>query len=108
MSWLYLLGAGLAEIGFAVSLKASHGLARPLPAVLFVFFSVVSLGLLSQAVKALPVGTAYAVWTGIGTAGTALFGVFVLREPITALRIASLLFIMLGVIGLRFGAGRPG
>lgn len=108
MSWLYVIAAGIAEIVFAVSLKASNGFTRLGPTVVFLIFVVASLYCLSQAVKGLPVGTAYAVWTGIGTAGTALVGLLVLKEPAGTFRLVSLLLILLGTIGLRLADGRAG
>lgn len=106
MSWLYVIAAGLAEIVFAVSLKASQGFTRLGPSLVFLVFVTVSLYFLSQALKGLPVGTAYAVWTGIGTAGTAVVGLLLLSEPLTALRLVSLLLILAGTVGLRLAQGR--
>ncbi|TKD14447.1 MAG: QacE family quaternary ammonium compound efflux SMR transporter, partial [Mesorhizobium sp.] len=81
MSWILLFFAGLFEIGWAIGLKYTDGFSKPLPTVLTVVSMVVSLALLGLALKTLPVGTAYAVWTGIGTVGTALLGIWLLGEP---------------------------
>ena len=96
-----LLAAGLFETGFAVMLKLSHGFTRILPTVLFCVFALASFGLLNLALKDLPVGTAYAVWTGIGAAGTATVGILALGEPADALRIAAISLIVIGAIGLQ-------
>lgn len=104
MSWVYLFFAGLFEIGWAVGLKYTDGFTRPLPTVLTVLSMIVSLGLLGLALKHLPVGTAYAVWTGIGTVGTAILGIWLLSEPATALRLACIALIVSGIIGLKLAA----
>jgi quaternary ammonium compound-resistance protein SugE len=101
MSWLLLLLSGLVEAGWAIGLKASEGLTRPLPTVLTLVGMVVSFVLLSLATRAVPVGTAYAVWVGIGTIGTAALGIIFYAEPISAPRIASLALIIAGIIGLK-------
>lgn len=105
MAWLLLFVAGLLEIGFALSLKASDGFSRLLPSVLFVAFAIASLVLLNLALKSLPIGTAYAVWTGIGAAGTAALGMLVLGEPVVASRIGFIGLIVAGVIGLQLTGG---
>ncbi len=105
MAWLMLIVAGLLEIGFALSLKASDGFSRLLPSVLFVVFAIASLALLSFALKSLPIGTAYSVWTGIGAAGTATIGMLVLGEPMLASRIGFIGLIIAGVIGLQMTGG---
>jgi quaternary ammonium compound-resistance protein SugE len=101
MPWLYLLLAGLFEIGWAVGLKHTMGFTRPLATVLTVAAMLASLGLLGLALKSLPLGTAYAVWTGIGTVGTALFGILVLAEPATAPRLVCIGLIVAGILGLK-------
>jgi len=101
MSWVLLVLAGLFEIGWAVGLKYTEGFTRPLPTVLTVGAMVISLGLLGLAMRTLPVGTAYAVWVGIGAAGTVLLGILVLNEPATAARLISVALIVAGVIGLK-------
>ncbi|RWG54605.1 MAG: quaternary ammonium compound efflux SMR transporter SugE [Mesorhizobium sp.] len=101
MSWIFLFLAGLFEIGWAIGLKYTDGFSKPLPTVLTIVSMVVSLGLLGLALKTLPVGTAYAVWTGIGTVGTALLGIWLLGEPATAVRLACIGLIVSGIVGLK-------
>ncbi len=100
-SWLFLLIAGLLEIVFAMLLVASKGFTRPLVTICIIVVAILSLYCLSQAAKTLPIGTAYAVWTGIGAAGTALIGIVFMREPANFFRVMSLLLIVGGVIGLK-------
>jgi quaternary ammonium compound-resistance protein SugE len=102
MAWLFLFLAGLFEIGWAVGLKYTGGFARLAPTVVTVASMIASLGLLGLALKALPIGTAYAIWTGIGTIGTVLFGILVLDEPSDPLRLFCVALILAGVIGLKF------
>lgn len=104
MAWLHLLLAGLLEVGWAVGLKYSHGFTRLGPSLWTLASMAASFALLGLALKSLPLGTAYAVWTGIGTLGTALFGLWLLNEPASALRLASIGLIILGIIGLRLSA----
>ena len=101
MAWLLLITAGLFETGFAVMLKLSHGFTRILPTILFCVFALASFGLLNLALRDLPVGTAYAVWTGLGAAGTATVGILALGEPADALRLAAISLIVIGAIGLQ-------
>lgn len=101
MPWLLVVIAGLLETGFAISLKASDGFSRLLPSVCFVLFAAGSFGLLSTALRDLPVGPAYAVWTGIGAAGTAVAGMAFLGEPVQALKIFSIVLVIAGVVGLQ-------
>ncbi|MBA4289017.1 MAG: quaternary ammonium compound-resistance protein SugE [Pseudomonas sp.] len=101
MSWLILLLAGLFEVAWAIGLKYTDGFTRPLPTLLTVSAIIVSLALLSLAMKGLPLGTAYAVWTGIGAIGTLIAGVILFGEPITLLRMASAALIICGLIGLK-------
>lgn len=101
MSWIYLVLAGLTEIGWAVGLKYTDGWSRLWPSVATGVLMIVSFVFLSLAVKTLPIGTAYAVWTGIGAAGTAIAGIFLFGEPRDALRILSIALIVAGVAGLR-------
>jgi quaternary ammonium compound-resistance protein SugE len=96
-----LFVAGLFEIGFALGLKFSEGFSRLWPTLGMVLAGAVSFYLLSTAMKSLPAGTAYAIWTGIGAAGTAAVGILLLGESASPLRIASLALIVAGVIGLR-------
>lgn len=102
MSWILLTLAGLFEIGWAVGLKYSEGFTRPLPSVLTVISMGVSLWLLALAMRQLPLGTAYAVWTGIGTVGTAIVGMAVLGEPRHAARIICITLIVAGIAGLKY------
>ena len=101
MPWILLFLAGLFEIAWAVGLKYTDGFTRPLPTALTVAAMVASVGLLGLAVKHLPVGTAYAVWTGIGTIGTALLGILLFGEPATAARLACIGLIVAGIAGLK-------
>jgi quaternary ammonium compound-resistance protein SugE len=101
MAWVLLITAGVFETGFAVMLKLSDGFTKLLPTVLFCVFALVSFGLLNLALRDLPVGTAYAVWTGIGAAGTAIAGILALGEPAGALRVAAISLIVIGAIGLQ-------
>ncbi|MBZ9964006.1 quaternary ammonium compound efflux SMR transporter SugE [Mesorhizobium sp. BR1-1-2] len=104
MSWIFLFFAGLFEIGWAIGLKYTDGFTRLVPTMLTVASMIVSLTLLGLALKALPVGTAYAVWTGIGTVGTALLGIWLLGEPATVIRLACIALIVCGIMGLKFAA----
>ena len=104
MSWIFLFFAGLFEIGWAIGLKYTDGFSKPLPTLLTIASMIVSLGLLGLALKTLPVGTAYAVWTGIGTVGTALLGIWLLGEPATAVRLACIGLIVSGIVGLKLVA----
>lgn len=100
-SWSLLCLAAAFEIGFAVALKLSRGLTSPLPGALAVLCMVVSLGLLALAMRQLPAGVSYAVWTGLGTVGTALIGILWLGESAGIVKLASLLLIALGAVGLK-------
>lgn len=101
MSWTYLFIAGLCEIAWAVGLKYTEGFTRLVPSVLVAGAMVASMGLLGLAVRQLPIGTAYAVWTGIGTLGAAIFGMVVLGESAGALRLACIGLIAAGIAGLK-------
>jgi quaternary ammonium compound-resistance protein SugE len=103
--WLILLIASLFEISWAIGLKYSHGFTRPLPSVVTVVGLVMSVALLALAARTLPIGTAYAVWTGIGAAGTAILGLWLFGEPATPARLACIALIILGVIGLKIAGG---
>ncbi len=104
MAWLVLLLAGLFEVGWAIGLKYTDGFTRIVPSVLTVLSMVVSVLLLGLALKTLPVGTGYAVWTGIGTVGTALLGIYLLGEPATATRLACIGLIVAGILGLKLAS----
>lgn len=110
MAWIILFVAGLFEIGWAVGLKYTEGFTRLWPTVGTGFSLVLSMALLGLALKTLPLGTAYAVWTGIGAVGTALFGILVLKEPATAARLVCLCLIVAGILGLKLFSppGAPG
>ena len=101
MNWLILVLAGLFEIGWAIGLKYTDGFTRLWPTVGTVLAMTISLGLLGIAVKSLPVGTAYAIWVGVGAIGTATLGIVLLGEPATAGRLLSLALILTGIIGLK-------
>ena len=101
MPWILLLLAGLSEIGWAVGLKYTEGFSRLWPSVGTITAMVVSMILLGLAVKALPIGTAYAVWTGIGTVGTAILGIALFGESMSAMRLVCIALIAIGIIGLK-------
>ena len=101
MAWIILLAAGLFEIGWAVGLKYTEGFSRLVPTMLTVGSMVVSLGLLGLALKTLPLGTAYAIWTGVGTVGTALLGILLFDEQANVARLACIALIAAGIIGLK-------
>jgi quaternary ammonium compound-resistance protein SugE len=105
MAWLLLIVAGLFETGFAICLKLSHGLTRIGPTVLFALFALASFGLLTFSLRYLEVGPAYAVWTGIGAAGTVVIGMIWLGEVATVLKLASIGLVLAGVIGLQLSGG---
>ena len=101
MAWILLLLAGLLEIGWAIGLKLTEGFTRPVPTVLTVAAIAGSMALLGLAARSLPIGTAYAVWVGIGAAGTAILGIALLGEPASAARIAFLALLVVAVAGLK-------
>jgi quaternary ammonium compound-resistance protein SugE len=101
MSWLFLFVAGLFEVGWAIGLKYTEGFTRLVPSVLTVGAMTLSIVLLGLALRALPVGTAYAVWTGIGAVGTAALGIYLFDEPAGAARLASIAMIVAGIVGLK-------
>ncbi len=101
MHWILLLIAGLFEISWAVGLKLSHGFSQLIPSVITVICMVLSFYFLALALKNLPLGTAYAIWTGIGTLGTVIFGIILFREPITAMRLLCIGLILCGITGLK-------
>ena len=101
MHWIFLLVAGLFEISWAVGLKYSHGFTRIMPSFITVIFMIASFYFLALSLKNLPLGTAYAVWTGIGTVGTVVLGVILFKEPVTVLRILCILLIIGGITGLK-------
>ncbi|KJQ36835.1 quaternary ammonium compound efflux SMR transporter SugE [Enterobacter bugandensis] len=101
MSWIILFIAGLLEVVWAIGLKYTHGFTRLTPSVITVTAMIASIVLLSWAMRSLPVGTAYAVWTGIGAVGAAITGILLLGESASLARIASLALIVAGIIGLK-------
>ncbi len=101
MAWLVLFVAGLFEIAWAVGLKYSEGFTRLWPSVGTAVALVGSMGLLGVALRTLPLGTAYAVWTGIGTIGTAILGIVLFKEPATAMRLVCIALIVAGIVGLK-------
>nr|PZN50862.1 MAG: QacE family quaternary ammonium compound efflux SMR transporter [Chloroflexota bacterium] len=105
MAWVILVVAGLFEMAWALLLKQSEGLTRPVPTIGFVVCLALSMFLLAQALKSLPVGSAYAVWTGIGAAGTAIVGMIFLGESRDVLKLVSLVMLIAGIIGLRLTSG---
>jgi len=104
MAWIVLCIAGLLEVVWAIGLKYTHGFSRLGPSVITVVAMVVSMVLLSWAMKSLPAGTAYAVWTGIGAVGAAIAGILLLGESASPARLLSLSLIVLGIIGLKFSS----
>jgi len=104
MAWFYLLTAGLLEIAWAIGLKYTHGFSRLGPSVATVCAMVASFAFLSIALKTIPVGTAYAVWTGIGAAGVAIIGMALFGESREVLRILCILLIIAGAVGLKFAS----
>ncbi|MGL4239306.1 DMT family transporter [Tabrizicola sp.] len=100
--WLVILIAGLMETGWALGLKYSDGFSKPIPSVLTVIGALASFYLLSIAMKDIPVGTAYAVWVGIGAVGTAIAAVYLFGEPVSAMRVAGIGLIIAGIAALKF------
>lgn len=101
MHWILLTTAGLFEVGFTTALKASEGFSRLMPTILFILFAAASFALLNLSMRHIALGTAYAVFTGIGTVGTAAVGILVYKEPSGAARLAFLGLIVVGIIGLK-------
>jgi len=104
MHWIILVVAGLFEVGWAVGLKYTEGFTRLWPTVGTIVSMIISLGLLGIAMKTLPVGTAYAIWVGIGTVGAIIAGVVFMGDTMNLLRGVSLLFIVIGIIGLKLAS----
>jgi quaternary ammonium compound-resistance protein SugE len=104
MAWFVLFLAGLLEIGWVVGLKYTAGFTRPLPTVLTVISMVASLGLLGLSLKTLPLGTAYAIWTGVGTLGTAVLGIVLSGEEANVARLACIGLIVAGIVGLKLAS----
>ncbi|HRL11369.1 MAG TPA: quaternary ammonium compound efflux SMR transporter SugE [Aggregatilineales bacterium] len=106
MPWVILTIAGLLEVVWALMLKQSEGFSKPVPTVIFIVSLILSMVLLSIALRSLPVGTAYAVWTGIGAAGTAIIGMLILGESRDVLKLVSLVMLIAGIIGLRLSSSQ--
>ena len=104
MAWTLLVIAGLFEIGWAIGLKYTEGFTRLWPSVWTVTAMIVSVALLGLALKSIPVGTGYAVWTGIGATGTAILGIVLFGDPATALRLACIALIVCGIVGLKLAS----
>ena len=111
MAWVTLFVAGLLEIAWAIGLKYTEGFTRLVPSVLTLLSMAASMALLGLALKTLPIGTAYAVWTGIGAVGASVLGIVLFKEPATAARVVCIAAIVGGILGLKFlptaGAGTP-
>ena len=101
MAWLVLVVAGVFEVGWAVGLKYAEGFTRLWPTLGTIVAMIVSLGLLGLALRSLPLGTAYAIWTGVGTVGTALLGIALFHDAADPLRLACITLIVVGIIGLK-------
>jgi len=104
MSWIILFFAGLFEVGWAVGLKYTDGFSKPLPTALTVAAMAISLGLLGLAMKELPLGTAYAIWTGVGAVGTVIAGIILFGESMALMRLVSVALIVTGLVGLKISA----
>ena len=104
MNWLILVLAGLFEIGWAIGLKYTEGFSRLWPSIATALAMIVSLGLLGIAMKSLPVGTAYAVWVGVGAVGTVILGIALFGEPANPVRLVSVALIVAGIVGLKLGS----
>ena len=101
MKWLMLIIAGLLEMGWAVGLKYSEGFTKLVPSIFTIMGMIASFYFLSLALKSLPLGTAYAIWTGIGTVGTVTLGIILFKEPIDITRLICIGFIVIGIVGLK-------
>ncbi len=106
MAWFVLVLAGVFEVIWSVAMKASHGFTRPLPSVVTVVGMVASVWLLAWAMRTIPLGTAYAIWTGIGALGAVVCGILVFHEPATVLRLVSASLVLAGIVGLKLAACR--
>ena len=104
MPWIILVLAGLFEVGWAIGLKYTEGFTKPLPTIGTIAAMAISLGLLGIAMKSLPVGTAYAIWVGVGAVGTVILGIVLFHEPMNALRMVSVGLIVAGLVGLKLAS----
>lgn len=105
MAWFVLVAAGLLETGWAIGLKYTHGFTRPVPSILTAVAIAASMWLLALSARSLPIGTAYAVWTGIGALGTAVLGIILFDEPASAGRLAFLALLVISLVGLKLTSG---
>jgi len=101
VNWLVLIIAGLFEVWWAIGLKYSQGFTKLVPSIFTIFGMIASFYFLSLALKHLPLGTAYAIWTGIGTIGTVVFGIILFKEPVDVIRLVCIGFIVVGIVGLK-------
>jgi quaternary ammonium compound-resistance protein SugE len=108
MAWIILILAGLFEIGWAIGLKYTQGFTRLVPTAVTVASMILSIGLLGLALRTLPLGTAYAMWTGIGTLGTAILGIYFFAEPASPARLFCIALIVAGLVGLKLVSPDPG
>ena len=104
MAWIAVIAAGVLEVGFATMLKLSNNFTKVWPSIGFLVFASGSFSLLAWSLKVLPIGTAYAIWTGIGAAGTAILGMVLFKDPVSIVRITAIVFIVTGVILLNFSS----
>jgi len=107
MAWIYLFIAGLFEIGWAIGLKYTEGFTKLWPSVITIIGMILSFYFLSTAVKSIPIGTAYAIWTGIGAVGTAILGIFLFGESKEVIRLLFILLIIIGIVGLKIFSKVP-
>lgn len=105
MAWVYLLLAGLLEVVWAYSMKLSEGFSKPLPAAITIVTMIGSFALLAMAMRSLPLGTAYTIWTGIGAVGAFVLGIVALGEPVTPMRIGAAVLIVSGLVLMKLSAG---
>lgn len=101
MEWVYLIGAGILEIGWALGMKFSENFTKPVPTIATIILLIMSFALLQMAIRTIPLGTAYAIWTGIGAAGTAIISMILFKESADIARILCIMLIVAGVVGLK-------
>lgn len=104
MAWIILIFAGIFEIVWAYSMKMSEGFTKLTPSIITLFFMILSFGLLAYAMRTLPLGTAYTIWTGIGAVGSFLVGIFILGEPATAVRMLAAVLIISGLVLMKLSS----
>ena len=107
MVWILLVIAGILEVAWAYSMKQSHGFTKLVPSILTIVLMIISFGLLAYCMKSLPLGTAYAIWTGIGAVGSFILGIVILGEAVTVMRVLSVSLIVLGLVGLKLATETP-